>query len=200
MSTDDFTAESAALPSSTAVRALLQNQAAFLGFLERKVGDRATAEDILQDALERGLGHVHELRSDESAVAWFYRTLRNAVIDQRRRGGTRLKALQAFEAELASAPESSAETHAAVCRCVGKLATSLRPEYAEALQRVEVDGVAVKEYAAEAGISPGAAGVRIFRAREALRKQVTHSCGSCARAGCLDCTCNSVADESEENR
>jgi DNA-directed RNA polymerase specialized sigma24 family protein len=189
MSTDDLTVGSAALPSPTAVRALLQNQAAFLGFLERKVGDRATAEDILQDALERGLGHVHELRSDESAVAWFYRTLRNAVIDQRRRGGTRLKALQAFEAELASAPESSAETHAAVCRCVGKLATSLRPEYAEALQRVEVDG-----------ISQGAAGVRIFRAREALRKQVTHSCGSCARAGCLDCTCNSVAGESEENR
>ena len=75
MSTDDLTAGGAALPSPTAVRALLQNQAAFLGFLERKVGDRATAEDILQDALERGLGHVHELRSDESAVAWFYRTL-----------------------------------------------------------------------------------------------------------------------------
>lgn len=111
-----------------------------------------------------------------------------------------LKALQAFAAELASAPESTTETHAAVCRCVSTLANSLRPEYAEALQRVEVDGVAVKDYAMQAGISPGAAAVRIFRAREALRKQVTHSCGSCARAGCLDCTCNSAVDASEENQ
>ena len=199
MSTEDMSAERGPLPNPAALRALLQNQAAFLGFLERRVGDRATAEDILQDALERGLGHLHELRSDESAVAWFYRTLRNAVVDRQRRGGTQLKALQAFEAELASAPESSTGTHAAVCRCVGKLATSLRPEYARALQRVEVDGVAVKDYAVEAGISQGAAGVRIFRAREALRKQVTHSCGACARAGCLDCTCNSAGDAPEGN-
>ena len=200
MSTGDLTTEREALPNPTAIRALLQNQSAFLGFLERRVGDRATAEDILQDALERGLGHLQELRSDESAVAWFYRTLRNAVIDRQRRGGTQLKALQAFEAELATAPESSTETHSAVCRCVGRLADSLRPEYAEALRRIEVDGVAVKDYALEAGISQGAAGVRIFRARQALRRQVTHSCGSCARAGCLDCTCNSAADVSEENR
>jgi len=198
MSTEEATAGREALPNPAAIRALLQNQAAFLGFLERRVGDRAAAEDILQDALERGLGHLHELRSDKSAVAWFYRTLRNAVIDRQRRGGTQLKALQAFAAELASAPESGTETHAAVCQCVGRLAKSLRPEYAAALQRVEVDGVAVKDYALEAGISQGAAGVRIFRAREALRRQVTHSCGSCARAGCLDCTCNSAADAAEE--
>jgi RNA polymerase sigma factor (sigma-70 family) len=199
MTTEDFAARRERLPNPAAIRALLQNQAAFLGFLERRVGDRATAEDILQDALEGGLGHLQELRSDESAVAWFYRTLRNAVIDRQRRGGTQLKALQAFEAELASAPESNTETRAAVCRCVGKLAASLRPEYARALQRVELDGVAVKDYALEAGISQSAAGVRIFRAREALRRQVTHSCGPCARAGCLDCTCNSAADASEEN-
>ncbi|MEO6603392.1 MAG: RNA polymerase sigma factor [Polyangiaceae bacterium] len=200
MPIEDLPAEPETRQNPAAIQALLQNQAAFLGFLERRVGDRATAEDILQDALERGLDHLQELRSDESAVAWFYRTLRNAVIDRQRRGGTQLKALQAFEAELAAAPESSTETHAAVCRCVGRLANSLRPEYAEALRRIEVDGVAVKDYALEAGISQGAAGVRIFRAREALRRQVTHSCGSCARAGCLDCTCNSTADASKENR
>jgi len=197
MSTEDLATRHEALSNPAALRALLQNQPAFLGFLERRVGDRATAEDILQDALERGLGHLHELRSDESAVAWFYRTLRNAVVDRQRRGGTQLKALQAFEAELATLPRPNAEAQAAVCQCVGQLATSLRPEYAEALRRVEVEGVAVKDYAVEAGISAGAAGVRVFRAREALRRQVSHSCGACARTGCLDCTCHSVADAPE---
>jgi len=177
------------LPNPAAVKALLQNQAAFLRFLERRVGDRATAEDILQSALERGLGHLGTLQHEESAVAWFYRTLRNALVDHHRRGGAKSRALEAFASELEAAQDPNPETHAAVCACVGQLAASLRPEYNEALKRIELDGVPVKAYAAEAGISPGAAGVRVFRAREALRKQVAHSCGACARTGCLDCTC-----------
>jgi RNA polymerase sigma-70 factor (ECF subfamily) len=37
---------------------------------------------------------------------------------------------------------------------------------------MEIEGVAVKDYADVAGISASNAGVRIFRAREALRGQV----------------------------
>ena len=51
-----------------------------------------------------------------------------------------------------------------VCACVGELADTLKPEYAAALRRVEIDGMSVKDYAEEAG-------GRVFRAREALRKQ-----------------------------
>ena len=57
------------------------------------------------------------------------------------------------------------------------------------LQRVDVEGVPVKDYANQLGISASNAGVRIFRAREALRERVARSCGSCAEHGCLDCTC-----------
>ena len=48
---------------------------------------------------------------------------------------------------------------------------------------------AVKAFAERHGLTPGNAGVRVFRAREALRKQVVRSCGTCAEHGCLDCTC-----------
>jgi RNA polymerase sigma-70 factor (ECF subfamily) len=82
-----------------------------------------------------------------------------------------------------------AELRAAVCQCVRGLADTLKPDLSAAIKRVEVDGLAVKDYAAEAGITPGNAAVRVFRAREALRKQVTRSCGTCAEHGCLDCTC-----------
>ena len=53
--------------------------------------------------------------------------------------------------------------------------------------------MAVKDYAAEAGITSNNAAVRVFRAREALRKQVARSCGTCADHGCLDCTCESAS-------
>jgi hypothetical protein len=51
----------------------------------------------------------------------------------------------------------------------------------------------VKDYAAEAGISSSNAGVRVFRAREALRRQVVLSCGTCATHGCFDCSCGVAA-------
>jgi RNA polymerase sigma-70 factor (ECF subfamily) len=168
------------------------NHREFLAFLERRVGSKAIAEDILQEAFVRGMGRVRTDDKD-SVVGWFYRTLKNAAIDYHRRHKTASKALDAFAAETDEKVEADAELHTAVCQCVGRLAETLKPAYAEALKRIEVDGLAVKDYAEEAGISPSNAAVRVFRARKALRGQVSRSCGTCADHGCLDCTCGSAA-------
>jgi DNA-directed RNA polymerase specialized sigma24 family protein len=73
------------------------------------------------------------------------------------------------------------------------LAATLKPEYAAALQAVEVEGVAVKDFATKSGITPGNAAVRVFRAREALKQQVKRCCGSCADDNCQDCNCHAPA-------
>lgn len=179
--------------SPEVVSALVNNHREFLAFLHKRLGDRALAEDILQEAFVRGLHKLGALESEESASAWFYRILRNAVIDHHRRRTSLNKNLELFAAELEQQIEPQNELQGAVCRCVGELASTLKPEYAEALRRVEIDGLAVKDYATEAGISSNNAAVRVFRAREALRKQVTRSCGTCADHGCLDCTCERSA-------
>jgi len=183
--------------SSEAVRLLIDNHRQFLGFLERRVGSRALAEDILQDAFVRGIDKLDALRSDESAVAWFYRLLRNAVIDHRRRSSVTDRKLEAFALELTLHNEPEEHTQRAICQCVGALAGSLKPEYAEALRLIEVEGLMVKEFAERAGISSANAAVRVFRAREALRKQVSRSCGSCAEHGCLDCTCSTAVAQGD---
>jgi len=86
----------------------------------------------------------------------------------------------------------------AVCRCVSQLADTLKPEHAEALHRVEVEGLSVQAFATAAGISANSAAVRLFRAREALRKRVLRSCGSCAEHCCLDCTCGAPRRKDEQ--
>jgi RNA polymerase sigma factor (sigma-70 family) len=168
------------------IEVLVASHREFLAFVERRVGDRALAEEIVQDALVRSLEHLGEIR--ESAIGWFYRVLRNAIIDRARRAATQRIRLDALAAELETT-EPDRELEDVVCRCVGVLAATLKPEYADALRRIDVEGAAVKDYAEEAGISASNAGVRVFRAREALRKQVARSCGTCATHGCLDCTC-----------
>jgi RNA polymerase sigma factor (sigma-70 family) len=178
-------------PTPEIVRVLVANHRQFLGFLEKRVGSRALAEDILQEAFVRGMHKLDSLRSEESAVAWFYRLLRNAVVDHKRRHAAAERKLAAFGLEVAHKSEPDVELRGAICQCVGELAATLDANYAEALRSVEVEGLAVKDYAARAGISTSNAGVRVFRAREALRKQVLRSCGTCAEHGCLDCTCGS---------
>jgi RNA polymerase sigma-70 factor (ECF subfamily) len=168
---------------------LVDNKREFLGFLERRLNDRALAEDILQDAFVRSIEKGEEVRDDEAAVAWFYRVLRNAIIDHHRRAGTRSKALDGLAREMRDAVEPPHEMHEAICSCVTRLAATLKPEYAEAIRRVEVEGAGVQQFATESGISANNAAVRVFRAREALRKQVKASCRTCADHGCLECTC-----------
>ena len=46
-----------------------------------------------------------------------------------------------------------------------------------------------KAYAEQKGLSSNNAAVRVFRAREALKKRVIESCGTCAEHGCVNCTC-----------
>jgi RNA polymerase sigma-70 factor (ECF subfamily) len=193
MSSDPANPPGETPPNPDVVATLVANHRDFLAFLERRVGSRALAEDILQDAFVRGIPKLEGLRSDESAVGWFYRVLRNAVVDHQRRRGAAERKLAAFGAEVEATHDPEPELRGAICRCVGQLAGTLKPEYAEALQRVEVEGDRVTEYAARAGITPSNAGVRVFRARKALLEQVKRSCGSCADHGCLNCTCGSGA-------
>jgi RNA polymerase sigma-70 factor (ECF subfamily) len=174
--------------SQEVVNQLVGNHREFLRYVERRVGNRAIAEEIVQEAFVRSLDRGDEIR--DSVVGWFYRVLRNAVIDHQRRQAVANRRLDEFAAELETTGDGGQELANVVCACVGQLAGTLKPEYADALQRIEVDQVPVKDYAEAVGISASNAGVRIFRAREALRKQVARSCGTCAEHGCLDCTCS----------
>ena len=174
-------------PSSIAV--LLESHQAFLRYLERKLGNRALAEDILQDAFVKVVARPDQAPNDEAIVPWFYRTLRNAAIDQFRRRGAADRAFEAFARELETHDAPDSEIEAEICACVARLAGTLKPEYADALQAIEVAEIPVKAYAERKGLSSSNAAVRVFRAREALKKRVTESCGVCAEHGCLNCTC-----------
>ncbi|HUP41160.1 MAG TPA: sigma-70 family RNA polymerase sigma factor, partial [Vicinamibacterales bacterium] len=168
---------------------LLENHRAFLTYLERRVGDRALAEDILQDAFVKVVARPDRAPPDEALVPWFYRSLRNAAIDRYRRKSASSRALDAFAREIDNAEVPQAEMEAEICACIGRLTATLKPEYTDALMAIDVHGQSVKSYAEERGVTAGNAGVRVFRAREALKKRVKECCGMCAEHGCNDCTC-----------
>ena len=165
---------------------LAEHRARYLAFVRGRVASAELAEDLLQDAVARALESAATVRGPIDA--WFFRILRNAVVDHMRRRGASARALEALEQELPqSAPPPGDVRHP--CPCVLRLQKELKPEYADALEQVTMAGMAVKEFADRSGISATNAGVRVFRAREALRKNVLQTCGACAANGCTDCSC-----------
>ena len=176
------------------IEALVDNHRRFLAFLERRVGSRAVAEDLLQEAFVRSIERAPALRRSEAATAWFYRVLRNALTDHYRKQQSESRMLEAAAAETPEAVEQEdEELRSTICACIASLVDTLKPEYASAIRRVELEGVPVRGYADEAGITPNNAAVRLHRARESLRRQVARSCGTCAVHGCEDCNCGGRA-------
>lgn len=167
---------------------LVRNHARFLGFLQRRVGSRAAAEELLQSALVRALEKGVPADDEDGAVNWFHRVLQNAVVDHHRTRAAETRALER-ESRLASEGRVDPELRGEVCACLHDLLPGLKPEYAEMVRRVDLEETPVSEVARTAGITANNASVRLHRARGALRKQLERMCGSCAAHGCLDCHC-----------
>jgi RNA polymerase sigma factor (sigma-70 family) len=173
----------------TSLDQLFGQRKQFLAFIQRRVSDTELAEDILQTAYLRAFEHKDDFKPRESAVAWFYKLLRNAVIDSYRRHTSRDKALEAWTRELETFASPSSELQAEVCACLYNVLDSLKPEYAEILRSVDLEEQRLQDFAAQHHLTTSNAGVRIHRARAALRKLLLQTCATCAEHGCLNCTC-----------
>jgi RNA polymerase sigma-70 factor (ECF subfamily) len=170
------------------IAVLLANRARFVEFLERRVGSHHLAEEILQDAMAKAVERGGTLRHEESVLAWFFRVLRNAVIDVHRRRGAASRALEQLAREIETSTGFD-EPAREVCRCVSGVLETLRPEYQAPIRAVDLGGRDVRGFADEAGITPNNAAVRLHRARRTLAERLMTTCGACADHGCVDCSC-----------
>lgn len=176
------------------VAALVANHRRFLAFVTRRVGNPEVAEEILQNAFVKTLEHDTGFDREEGVVQWVYRLLRNAIIDHARSQDVRRRGLEKQQVEATMEQEGPAQDSTVkneICGCMAELLPGLRPEYATMVQKVDLEERSVQDVAQELGISPNNATVRLHRARQALKKQLERSCGTCATHGCLDCSCGS---------
>jgi len=176
--------------AAPALAVLVEHRARFLAFLERRVGGRDTAEEILQQAYVRGMDRGGGLRAGESVVAWFYRLLRNVLADHWRRRDAERRAIAAYAGEATIAGADDGPLLEAVCGCVTGLVDTLKPELADIIRGVDLGGVPLRGYAARAGITANNAAVRLHRARQALGVQLRRTCAAGSIAALRDCDCD----------
>jgi len=165
---------------------LLDARGLFLGYIRKRVAEPELAEDILQDSLLRAIRAAPDLRDEERLIPWFYRVLQNAIVDAyRRRGVERERVVVAEPPEIAAEPVDDVE----LCRCFEPLIPTLKAEYADLIQAVELGDESPDLAAERLGITANNLKVRRHRARQALRRKLEETCRTCADHGCLDCTC-----------
>lgn len=171
--------------------ALNRPRARYLAFVRQRISDPDLAEDILQEALLRALRAAPDVQTDDQLAAWFYRVLRNAIVDTYRRRGVQARHTTPLHDDL-ELPDLSESDERSLCDCFRALLPALRPDYATVLSAVDLDGRRPAEVAGELGLTTNNLNVRRHRARQALRELLETTCRVCADHGCLDCTCESA--------
>ena len=193
--TDSQSGRTASVPATLdeLMQRLLAEQSAFRSFLRKRLSDDALVEDLLQQSLVKAVERGHELNNRDSAVSWFYRILRNAVVDYYRSHAADRRKVDGFLDELVTSGEDKMpgldEVRPTLCACLAPLVSQLRPAYADLIRRVDLEGESPAAVARDLNVTSNNLTVRLHRARQALRATLEKTCGICTKHGCLNCTC-----------
>jgi RNA polymerase sigma-70 factor (ECF subfamily) len=135
------------------------------------VRDRAAADDLVQDCLERAVSRWHQ-RRDGSVRAWLFTILHNLAVSQFRQATSRGRHMpidDAGEQELVSA---AAQEHSVIYQDVLNKLAKLPEEQRAVLLLVAVEDLSYADAAAVLNIPIGTVMSRLSRARERLLQEM----------------------------
>ncbi len=170
--------------------ALKEGHREFLRFVRRRTRSVEEAEDVLQDFYMKAIRAAGSLRERSSVKSWLAQILRGTLTDHYRRAAARKRGLKRLES--AAQPRAlliDDDAERAVCTCLYRVLPALPPEYARLIWRVDLLGHRRAQIAKSLGIKPNNLGVRLHRARRALRSALLRFCVTCPVHGFLNCFC-----------
>jgi RNA polymerase sigma-70 factor (ECF subfamily) len=170
-------------------RQLTECRSEFLRYFRRHLAQPEDAEDAVQDFSLKVLRAKHTLRDGEKVDAWLGRILRNTLTDRYRRRAARQRAEQDYALEPrepVSLPEPGSATP---CNCVHAVLPTLKPDYALVICRADLDEAPRERVAAELGVTINNVGVRLHRARQALKARLAERCAGCCDGHLASCDC-----------
>ena len=139
-----------------------------LAYATRLTGDRAAAEDVVQETLLRAWKHADDLNSGKGSVrGWLLTVARNIVTDRARARAVR----PAEVADVEDRPPVAGDHSESVVNTIVVLEAldQVSPEHREVLVQLYYRGRSVTEAAKELGVPPGTVKSRSYYALRALR-------------------------------
>ena len=140
---------------------------ALLAYATRLSGERAAAEDIVQETLLRAWRRAGDLAEDQRPVRpWLFAVARNLIIDRRRQAQRRDEAPAAALEELSAVDELDRALDAWQ---VADALAALSAEHRTVLVETYYRGRSVAEAAERLGVPPGTVKSRTYYALRSLR-------------------------------
>jgi len=132
-------------------------------------GDRASADDLVQDTLERAWAKLHLYRRGTDLRAWLFTVMHNVYVNQLRaaRPGVQL------DEELPELSQPARQSDGLELRDLDLAIRRLPPEQREVLLLVVLEDMSYETAAATLGIPIGTVMSRLARAREKLRAMLS---------------------------
>jgi len=161
-----------------------QHANAIHSYAFRLLGNQEDADDVTQEVFIRVHGRLDQLRDPSRLRPWLYRIATNLCMDQlRRRSRTRrifgvavsldggAEGDDSSPHEIAHPASSQAIDGVAERDHIARALRRMPPKYATCLVLHSAQGLSYREIAEILGITPGAAAVRLARARDMFGKQ-----------------------------
>jgi RNA polymerase sigma-70 factor (ECF subfamily) len=155
--------------AETLIRTLYaEHGRSLLAYATRLTGDRAAAEDVVQETLVRAWKHAGDLTTGRGSVrGWLLTVARNIVTDRARARAVR----PAEVADVVDKPPVQGDHSESVVNTmvVMDALDKVSPEHREVLVQLYYRGRSVAEAAKELGVPPGTVKSRSYYALRALR-------------------------------
>lgn len=148
-------------------------------YLERMVGNPATADDLLQETLLRIARGLPNFEGRSSVKTWTFSIATRIATDYFRRPETRARIVDVDRAQELTASEADIQGRLVIDEmnsCVRDVIDSLPEDYRAALVLHDLEGLTAAATAAACGCSLTTAKIRIHRARARLRKALESEC------------------------
>jgi RNA polymerase sigma-70 factor (ECF subfamily) len=132
----------------------------------KMLGDAELVDDVLQDAYLKAHRSIGQFRGDAQFQTWLHRIVVNAGVDHLRRLSTRREVSLDHQPELALPCEDDRVSDGERVR---QALLALPADQRVAILLVDCEGYSYDEAAEILGITQGAVGSRLFRARSTLQ-------------------------------
>ena len=132
------------------------------------VGDRAAADDLVQDTLERAWSKLHLFRHGTDLRAWLFTVMHNVHVNQLRSA----RPTEVLDEEMPELAQRAAQGDALLIRDLERGIAALPGAQREVLLLVALEDLSYEETAGVLGIPIGTVMSRLARAREKLRARM----------------------------